>query len=380
MSNSKSSAKVLSFSIVSLDSSRKKVVTRYYVADVLTKVASDVKKDTKGESLQLSESYLRFFARETGLNFMDVVNEALSCGISISMSDPLLDLTAGTKKLTSEQEAMLIFTIRDKNSSKELKRWAENILIQAHMDTAYYAVKKANVSGVSSGTFDMDDLMQETFEAFLIGIRAANYNPLTGGRLVTFLTSKGAFALADKLRKDELFDHYGATRYEQVALRDIAKARAEGKEPNIKEISKHSKLVESKIREFVKKDVCLPTQVSLQELNDNTDNTQFEESGHSSLGGFDMENISVNPDFDNVMVADEFMGKVDYALKNFLTDEQRMIFLMKNGDEACSVRIISEKLGLTSHEVNKQYKEAVDRLLMAFRYVYHSDASDYEVG
>ena len=56
MSNSKSSAKVLSFSIVSLDSSRKKVVTRYYVADVLTKVASDVKKDTKGESLQLSES------------------------------------------------------------------------------------------------------------------------------------------------------------------------------------------------------------------------------------------------------------------------------------------------------------------------------------
>lgn len=380
MSNSKSSANVLSFSIVSLDSRRKKAVTRYYVADVLTKVASDVKKDTNGESLQLSEAYLRFFARETGLDFMDVVKEALSCGISITMGDPLLDLTAGTKKLTSEQEAMLIFVIRDKNSSKELKRWAEDILIQAHMDTAYYAVKKANVSGASSGTFDMDDLMQETFEAFLIGIRAANYNPLTGGRLVTFLTSKGAFAIADKLRKDELFDHYGATRYEQVALRDIAKAKAEGKEPDIKEISKHSKLVESKIREFVRRDVCLPTQVSLQELNDNTDNTQFEESSHCALGGFDIENLSVNPNFDDVMVTDEFRGKVDYALRNFLTNEQRMIFLMKNGDEACSVRIISEKLGLTSHEVNKQYKEAVDRLLMAFQYVYHSDASDYEVG
>ena len=42
-------------------------------------------------------------------------------------------------------------------------------------------------------------------------------------------------------------------------------------------------------------------------------------------------------------------------------------------------RIISEKLGLSSHEVNKQYKEAIDRLLMAFQYVYQSDASDYAV-
>ena len=30
----------------------------------------------------------------------------------------------------------------------------------------------------------------------------------------------------------------------------------------------------------------------------------------------------------------------------------------------------------SSHEVNKQYKEAIDRLLMAFQYVYQSDASD----
>ncbi len=379
MSNSKSANNGLSFSIVTLDSKRQKKVTRYYVADVLTKVASDVKKDTKSDSLQLSESYLKFFSREAGLNFMDVVETVLDCGISITMSDPLLGLNAGAKKLTSEQEAMLIFTIRDEASSKELKRWAENILIQAHMDTAYFAVKKANVSGVACGTFDMEDLMQETYEAFLLGIRAANYNPLTGGRLVTFLTTKGAYAIADKLRKDELFDHHGATRYEQVALRDIAKARAEGKEPDIKEISKHSTLVESKIREFIKKDICMPSEVSFQEFDDNSDNSQSGNGGHISMNSLDIEYVSYNPGFDDMMISKDFMGKVDYALQNFLTNEQRAIFLMKNGDDACSVRIISEKLGLSSHEVNKQYKEAIDRLLMAFQYVYQSDASDYAV-
>ncbi len=374
------SSNVLSYSVVSTDSKRQKKVTRYSVSDVLMKVASDVKKDTRADSLKLSEAYLRFFARETGLEFKDIVSEAISCGISVTVSDPLTDLTAGTKNLTSEQEAMLIFTIRDEDTPKELKRWAENILIQAHMDTAYYAVKKANLAEVSNGTFDMDDLMQETYEAFLLGIRAANYNPLTGGRLVTFLTSKGAYAIADKLRKDDLFDHHGATRYEQVALRDIAKAKAEGKAPDVREISKHSTLVESKICEFIKKDICLPSQVSFQELSDNTDNTQSEDSLRISLGGVDMENISINPDYDNVMISSDFMGKVDYALKNYLTNEQRMIFLMKNCDEGYPVRVISEKMGLTSHQVNKQYKDAVDRLLMAFNYVYHSDASDFEVG
>lgn len=371
---------VLSYSVVSMDSKRQKKVTRYFVADVLLKVASDVKKDLKSDSLKLSEAYLRFFARETGIDFKDVVSEAISCGISVSVGDPLDDLTAGTKNLTSEQEAMLIFTIRDKGSSKELQKWAENILIQAHMDTAFYAVKKANVAEVSNGTFDMDDLMQETYEAFLLGIRAANYNPLTGGRLVTFLTSKGAYAIADKLRKDDLFDHHGATRYEQVALRDIAKAKAEGREPNIKEISKHSTLVESKICEFIKKDVCMPTEISFQELHDNTDNSVYDEGCRFSIDEFDMENISIDPDYDNRMISSDFMGKVDYALKNYLTNEQRMIFLMRNGDNAYPVRVISEKMGLTSHQVNKQYKDAVDRLLMAFKYVYHADASDFEVG
>ena len=368
---------VMSFSIVINDSKKQKKDTRYSVADVLTKVATDVMNDSGNDKLQLSETYLRFFSRETGLEFMDVVEQALGCGISVSMEDPIVGLVAGKKKLTSEQEAILIFVIRDENSTPELKHWAEDILIQANMDTAYFALKKARLSGVSCGSFDMEDLMQEAYEAFLIGIRARSFNPLTGGRLSTYLSTKGAYAIADKLRKDDLFDHHGATRYEQVALLDIAKAREEGREPDVKEISKHSTLVESKIRDFIEKDLSLPTHVSFQEL-DNTSETVIGTS-RISVKGFDTEYISYSPNFDEMLIAKDFLEKVDYALHNYLTEDQRRIFLMKNGDEKYSVRIISEKLGLTSHEVNKQYKEAVERLLMAFKYVFNADASDYSM-
>ena len=375
MSDSKVS-NVLSFSIVTGNSKRQKAEKSFLVVDVLNKVAADVKRDTGSDILKLSEAYIRFFCRETDLKFMDVVELALSCGIAVTMDDPVVDLVAGTKKLTAEQEAILIFIIRDESSTPELKHWAEDILIQANMDTAFFALKKAHLSGVSCGSFDTDDLMQEAYEAFLLGIRARSYNPLTGGRLSTYLSTKGAFAIADKMRKDDLFDHHGATRYEQVALLDIARAREEGKTPDVKEISKHSTLVESKIRDFIEKNLCLPSHVSLQDLNDGADFSEFGRS-HISADGIDTDFASFSPDFDNMMVARDFLEKVNYALHTYLTENQRKIFLMKNGDDACSVRIIAEELGLTAHEVNKQYKEAIDRLLMTFKYVYHCEASDF---
>lgn len=369
---------VLSFTIVTGNSKRQKKESSYLVADVLKKVAADVMKDTESDMLKLSEAYIRFFCRETGLKFMDVVELALGCGIAVTMEDPIVDLVAGTKKLTSEQEAILIFIIRDENSTPELKHWAEDVLIQANMDTAYFALKKAHLSGVSCGSFDMEDLMQEAYEAFLLGIRARSYNPLTGGRLSTYLSTKGAFAIADKMRKDELFDHHGATRYEQVALLDIARAREEGREPDVKEISKHSTLVESKIRDFIERDLCLPSHVSLQDLDENSDSASAGKS-HISAGGIDTDDMSFSPDFDSMMVARDFFEKVNYALRTYLTEDQRRIFLMKNGDDACSVRIIAEELGLSAHEVNKQYKEAIDRLLMTFKYIYRCEASDFTV-
>ncbi len=368
---------VLSFSIVTMDSKRKKKETTYSVADVLFKVASDVKNDTGSDSLVLSEAYIRFFSRETGLKFMDVVNQALSCGIAITLDDPIIDIEAGTKKLTSEQEAILIFIIRDKSSSDEMKHWAEDILIQANMDAAYFSLKKAHMSGVSNGTFDMEDLLQEAYEAFLIGIRATSFNPLTGGRLSTYLSTKGAFAITDKMRKDELFDHHGATRYEQVALLDIARAREEGREPDVKEISEHSTLVESKIKDLIARDMCLPTHVSFQDMADEFGCGQLCGNRYISSDSFETDNDSFNPDYDNIMIARDFLEKVEYALSNYLTDNQRKIFLMKNGDEDYSVRRIAEILGLSSYEVKKQYKEAVDRLLMTFKYIYRTDASDY---
>ncbi len=371
---------VLSFTIVSTDSKRNEKETSYSVADVLKKVATDVMNDTGSNSLQLSEAYIRFFSRETGLAFMDVVNQALDCGISVSLNDPIVEIEAGSKKLTSEQEAILIFLIRDESSSPEMKHWAEDILIQANMDTAYFALKKAHLSGVSCGTFDMEDLMQEAYEAFLIGIRAKSFNPLTGGRLSSYLSTKGAYALADKIRKDELFDHHGATRYEQVALLDIERAREEGREPDVKEISKHSTLVESKIREFIERDLCLPSHVSLNELLEGNDCEELWGNTQISSNGFEMDYSNLNPSFDEMMIARDFLEKVDYALRNYLTEEQREIFLLKNGDEACSVRVISEKMGLSPYEVNKQYKEAVERLLMVFKYIYRCDASDCRVG
>ena len=366
----------LSFTIVTVDSRRRTKETSYYVADVLMKVATDVKKDTGSESLQLSEAYLRFFSRETGIKFMDIVEQALACGISVTMDDPIISLAVGEKKLTSEQEAILIFIIRDETSTSDMKHWAEDILIRANMDTAYFSLRKANLSGVSCGTFDMEDLMQEAYEAFLLGIRAKNFNPLTGGRLSTYLSSKGAYALADKLRKDELFDHHGATRYEQIALRDIALAKEEGKEPDVEKISKHANLMESKIREFIARDLCLPSDVSLHQFEGKDRDPIYGDALYSNAG-YAADYPSVDNDFDELMIARDFLEKVDYALHHYLTEEQRKIFLLKNGDDDYSVRAISELLGITGHEVNKQYREAIDRLFMAFKYIYNCDASDY---
>ena len=198
----------LSVTIVTIKTRKSGTCTSKQVVNV-EKV---LKKVAGKEDPQLSESYLRAFAKHSGLNFMDLVHTALDAGISVTMTDPIIGMHPGDD-VSAEQEALLYWIIRDDDSDQETREWAKNVImayfIKGHM--AHFQIQQTHLTGYSrqNPCFDYDDMTSIVYAGYWKAIKDGSFNPLTGGRLISFLSVRGIGALKDTINgTDDYIDRH----------------------------------------------------------------------------------------------------------------------------------------------------------------------------
>nr|WP_297703996.1 hypothetical protein [uncultured Butyrivibrio sp.] len=344
------------------------------VSKVLQKVAGK-------ENPQLSESYLRAFAKHSGLEFMNLVHVALNAGISVTMTDPIIGMNPGDN-VSAEQEALLYWLIRDKESSNDTREWAKNVImayfVKGHM--AHLQIQQTHLTGYSRQNpgFDYDDLTSIVYMGYWKAIKDGTFNPLTGGRLISYLSVRGIGALQDAINKsDDYIDRHGLSANENKAIRLALEARKAGKTPDVEYIADKVGLIESTVRSIIDSDLTIPTNVSWIDLvatDESEDaNTLESKAINMTVGSAECSET------ENTAEQNDIKAKLDYIIDNCITAEQKEIvtclFNMDKyaDDPEYNITTACKKLGINRRRFQTEKQKAFDKIQIALGMLYDID-------
>ncbi|MBO5621608.1 MAG: hypothetical protein J5959_08265 [Butyrivibrio sp.] len=347
------------------------------VSKVLKKVAGD-------ENPQLSEAYLRAYAKHAGLNYMDVVNAALESGISVTMTDPIIGMQPGDN-VSAEQEALLYWIIRDETSSKETKEWAKNVIMAYFMNghMAHLQIQKTRLTGYSrqNSAFDYDDMVMIVYSGYWKAIKDGSFNPLTGGKLISYLAIRGIGALQDAINKtDDYIDRHGLSANENKVIRLALEARKAGKTPDVEYIADKVGLIESTVKSIIDSDLTIPTNVSWIDLvatDESEDaNTLESKAINMTVGSAECSET------ENTAEQNDIKAKLDYIIDNCITAEQKEIVtcLFNMGDYAedpdYNITTACQKLGISRRRFKAERQKAFDKIQIALGMLYGIDKDE----
>lgn len=370
----------LSVTIVTIKSGKSGKCTSKQVVNVskvLQKVAGK-------ENPQLSESYLRAFAKHSGIEFMDLVHVALNTGISVTMTDPIVGMKPGDN-VSAEQEALLYWIIRDKDSSKETREWAKNIImayfIKGHM--AHLQIQQSHLTGYSRQNpgFDYDDMTAIVYAGYWKAIKDGSFNPLTGGRLISYLSVRGIGALQDAINKsDDYIDRHGLSANENKAIRLALEARRAGKTPDVEFIADKVGLIESTVRSIIDSDLTIPTNVSWIDLVSSDENEDANTLESKAINMTVSQSNTSNTEDDAIQ--GDLKAKLDYIIDNCITEEQKEIVtcLFNMGEYAddpeYNITTACQKLGINRRRFQQEKQKAFDKIQIALGLLYGIDKDE----
>ena len=370
----------LSVTIVTIKTRKSGTCTSKQVVNV-EKV---LKKVAGKEDPQLSESYLRAFAKHSGLNFMDLVHTALDAGISVTMTDPIIGMHPGDD-VSAEQEALLYWIIRDDDSDQETREWAKNVImayfIKGHM--AHFQIQQTHLTGYSrqNPCFDYDDMTSIVYAGYWKAIKDGSFNPLTGGRLISFLSVRGIGALKDTINgTDDYIDRHGLSANENKVIRLALEARKAGKTPDVEYIADKVGLIESTVKSIIDSGLTIPSSVSWASIvaSDETDDANTLETQAINM----TISQSDDPSIEDTSAQRDLKAKLHYIIDNCITEEQKEIvtclFNMDkySNDDDYNITTTCKKLGISRRRFKIEKQKAFDKIQDALGMLYGIDKDE----
>ncbi len=325
----------------------------------LLKTSEQLKKSKKAADLTLSKVYLESFAKVAKVSYKNLKKDAEESGIKIVDTNPIEGFKIGTK-MNQEQYNLFVIRNLDDSLSDEERSFAKEALMSDYMNRVYLSVASSRLH-CESGSYDQDDLKSTAYEAYFKSINSPSILTalIQGHELINRGILRGTCGILDTFTKsNRLQDQMGQSFRERKTIVMLEQAKNAQMPVDYDAIAKKAQLKVETVKEIDKTQAQIATQESYDcAVSDGA------ASNENVVTRLDLIESSEN--VSGSVEETETFKEVKKLVDNYLDEDQKKIWLMKNGfydGETYTVSAICRELGLTRREVNVKLEKAMDIL------------------